>query len=64
MFVTVLYHSAVSVPQILQQLQSNLLAFFRVKLRGENIVAPETDDANLSPYSVRVATMPASTGCG
>jgi hypothetical protein len=27
--------------KILQQLQSNLLAFFRVKLRGKNIVAPD-----------------------
>ncbi len=29
------------VHEVLQQLQPDFLAFFRVKLRGENIVAPD-----------------------
>jgi hypothetical protein len=34
--------------EIFQQLQADLLAFLRVKLRGVNIAA-QTDDAKVSP---------------
>ena len=31
--------------EVLQQLQADFLAFLRVKLRGENVVAPHCTDA-------------------
>ena len=50
--------------KILQQLQADLLAFLRVKLRGENIVAPDGRRKGAAVIRARRDDGLASTGCG